>query len=143
MNDIYAWLSCSIYLFICTENTFDINIALLVDFLTLQSLKINLSIPKNLRKSASLTINFICYFHISVISVSPESHLFCIILTDCMCSMLLRNKPIWVPFLLILLSNDIELNPGDHYHESCFSFMNWNLNSLPKNNFERVLNFEF
>ena len=52
--------------------------------------------------------------------------------------MLLRNKPIWVPFLLILLSNDVELNPGDHYHESFFSFINWNLNSLPKNNFERV-----
>ena len=112
--------------------------ALFLDFLTLQSYKINISIPKNLRKSASWTINFICFFYISLISVSPESHLLCIFLTDSMCSMLLRNRPIWVPFLLILLSNDIELNPGDHHPESFFSFMNWNLNSLPKNNFERV-----
>ena len=137
-DEVFAWLSCSIFLLVSTENSFDINIALIIDFLTLQSLKINLSVSKNVCKSASLSLSFICYFHISIISVSPESHIFCIFLTDCMCSMLLRNKPIWVPFLLILLSNDVELNPGDHYHENLFSFINWNLNSLPKNNFERV-----
>ena len=37
-----------------------------------------------------------------------------------------------------MLSNDVELNPGDNHHGNLFSFMNWNLNSLPKNNFERI-----
>ena len=40
--------------------------------------------------------------------------------------------------LLILLSNDIEMHPGPQYNENVFSFVNWNLNSLAKNNFERV-----
>ena len=30
------------------------------------------------------------------------------------------------------------MNPGPEYRENFFSFMSWNLNSLAKNNFERV-----
>ena len=40
--------------------------------------------------------------------------------------------------MLILLANDIEFNPGPQYHENFFSFMNWNVNSLRKNDFQRV-----
>ena len=46
--------------------------------------------------------------------------------------------PTWLTILLILLSNDIQLNPGPEYHKNFLTFMNWNLNSLTKNNFERV-----
>ena len=45
--------------------------------------------------------------------------------------------PIWFTFLKILLSNDIEKNPGD-FRENFFSFCNWNINSLAKDNFQRV-----
>ena len=50
-----------------------------------------------------------------------------------------QNVP-WVPFLLILLSNDIQLNPGPqpNLQNNCFNFMNRNLNSLTKDNFHRV-----
>ena len=46
----------------------------------------------------------------------------------------------WVSLLLVLLSNDIEMNPGPghSYRENFFTFMNWNLNSLSKDNFQRV-----
>ena len=51
-----------------------------------------------------------------------------------------NNVPYWVPMLLILMSNDIHLNPGPqpNLHNSCLNFMNWNLNSLTKDNFHRV-----
>ena len=51
-----------------------------------------------------------------------------------------RNVPYWVPMLLILMSNDIHLNPGPqpNHQNNCLNFMNWNLNSLTKDNFHRV-----
>ena len=45
--------------------------------------------------------------------------------------------PIWVSLLNVLLSNDIEINPGD-FTTSFFSFCNWNINSLTKDNFHCV-----
>ena len=51
-----------------------------------------------------------------------------------------KNVPFWVPMLLILMSNDIHLNPGPqtNLQNNCLNFMNWNLNSLIKDNFHRV-----
>ena len=45
-----------------------------------------------------------------------------------------------VAFLLILLSNDIQLNPGPqpNLQNNCLNCMNWNLNSLTNDNFHRV-----
>ena len=40
--------------------------------------------------------------------------------------------------ILILLANDIELNPGPPLQNQFLSFMNWNLNSLVKDNFGRI-----
>ena len=40
--------------------------------------------------------------------------------------------------ILIILSNDINLNPGPHHQNNPFNFMSWNVNSLAKNNFQRV-----
>ena len=134
-----SFLSYWLVLLLASENTYDvINLALIIDFYAFWNHRINFVIPKNFCKSASFTISFISYFHMSIISVSPESHILCFFVTDNMCSMLSRNRPVWVPLLLILLSNDIEINPGDHYQNHFFNFMNWNLNSLAKNNFERV-----
>ena len=47
-------------------------------------------------------------------------------------SQLCHFIPIWVPFLVIVMSNDTERNPGDNNR---FTFCNWNLNSLTKDNF--------
>ena len=48
------------------------------------------------------------------------------------------HVPPWLPTILILLSNDIHLNPGPHFQNSFFNFMLWNLNSLAKDNFKRT-----
>ena len=42
------------------------------------------------------------------------------------------------PIILILLSNDIQLNPGPHFQNNFFNFMSWNVNSLAKDNFQRT-----
>ena len=36
------------------------------------------------------------------------------------------------------MSNDIEFNPGDHIVNRNFTFCNWNINSLAKDNFSRL-----
>ena len=44
---------------------------------------------------------------------------------------------LWLTITKIILSNDVEKNPGDIMN-GLFTFCNWNLNSLAKNNFYRV-----
>ena len=52
-------------------------------------------------------------------------------------SYIFSETPVWVSFLKILLSHDIEPNPGD-FTNTFFSFCNWNVNSLAKDNFQRI-----
>ena len=52
---------------------------------------------------------------------------------------LCKISVLWIPILVVILSNDVELHPGPHHrYNGNFSFCNWNLNSLAKNSFERV-----
>ena len=74
----------------------------------------------------------------TVMAVSPPAQLLSIVIIFVVCTRITKKVPPWVPLVLILLANDIELNPGPPYHENFFTFMNWNLNSIVKNNFERV-----
>ena len=46
--------------------------------------------------------------------------------------------PIWIPSFLIIISNDVHVNPGPTNNKNQVSFCNWNCNSLTKNNFNRV-----
>ena len=43
----------------------------------------------------------------------------------------------WIISLKIVLSNDVEKNPGD-FVNNFFTFCNWNLNSLAKGNVYRT-----
>ena len=43
----------------------------------------------------------------------------------------------WLVFIKLILSNDVERNPG-YVKNELFTFCNWNLNSLGKENFSRV-----
>ena len=72
-----SWLSCWLVLLFASENTYDVNLALIIDLYALWDHRINFIIPKNIYKPTSFTISFICYFHMSIISVSPESHILC------------------------------------------------------------------
>ena len=54
------------------------------------------------------------------------------------CHSLRNNVPHWQLIILILLSNDIQLNPGSISENELLKFMTWNLNSLAKDNFQRL-----
>ena len=71
-------------------------------------------------------------------AASQASNVLSLLIVYIFCYRITKKVPPWVPLILILLANDIELNPGPSYHENFFSFMNWNLNSIVKNDFERV-----
>ena len=49
-----------------------------------------------------------------------------------------KNVPHWLSVILLILSNDIHLNPGPHLQNNVFNFMSWNINSLAKDNFKCV-----
>ena len=44
----------------------------------------------------------------------------------------------WLQIILIALANDVHLNPGPQFQNNFFNFMSWNLNSLAKENFQRI-----
>ena len=44
----------------------------------------------------------------------------------------------WLAINLIILSNDIHLNPGPQYQNNFVTYMFWNVNSLAKEEFQRV-----
>ena len=71
-------------------------------------------------------------------AISPETHILSIFVFQIWCHKQSSNVPKWLPFLLLLMANDVELNPGPPLQNQFFSFMNWNLNSLVKENFGRV-----
>ena len=63
----------------------------------------------------------------------------CIVVFQIQCLSFTKNIPLWLPIFLIIFSNDIHVNPGPQFHNSFFfNFMNWNLNYLAKDNFQRV-----
>ena len=70
-------------------------------------------------------------------SVSPSENFLSILIFQLCSHSLTVNVPKWLSLILVILANDIEVNPGPH-EKNCLTFMNWNLNSLVKGNFERV-----
>ena len=75
-------------------------------------------------------------FHLAT---SKTNQILCLFVFQIGCSPFNGNKPVvWLPFLLIILSNDIELNPGQNFNHSFLSVITWNLNSLTKDHFNRV-----
>ena len=40
--------------------------------------------------------------------------------------------------MLIILQNDVSRDPGPPFHNSFFNFMSWNVNSIAKDDFQRV-----
>ena len=73
--------------------------------------------------------------HLFCISVTPAT---CLMMFQIWCHLYVKRVPRWLPIILILLSNDINLNPGPHFQNNLFNFMSWNVNSLAKDNFQRV-----
>ena len=60
---------------------------------------------------------------------------------SCVCNISFEFSTFWIFYLLLLLSSDVHPNPGPNYNTNRdFSngFCNWNLNTLSKDNFNRI-----
>ena len=68
------------------------------------------------------------------IFISIPFHVTLYLFLICVITFRFDSIPSWIIFSRILLSGDVELNPGDKH----FTFLNWNLNSLAKDNFGRA-----
>ena len=77
----------------------------------------------------------ICIFYLAT---TPAAFTLSLLILQNLCHSCIKKVPNWLPFLLIILSNDIHLNPGPGFHNNFFNFLCWNLNSLVKEHFERV-----
>ena len=83
---------------------------------------------KNIRPNVSKSLARGC-FHISCVliftdSISPATLQLSIFVFQIWCHTFSRNVPKWLPFLLILLANDIELNSGPPLQNQSLSLMN-------------------
>ena len=91
-----------------------------------------------LSKNISGIIFFLLHICFYSIAATPMTSTLCIVVFQIKCLSFTKNIPLWLPIFLIILSNDIDVNPRPPFHNSFFNFMNWNLNSLAKDNFQRV-----
>ena len=90
-------------------------------------------------KILSRTIFSILSIYIYSIAFTPATCILSLMIFQIWCHSLTKHVPLWFPIILILLSNDIHLNPGPHFQTNFFKFMSWNLNSLAaKDNFQRI-----
>ena len=90
------------------------------------------------RKIVSHSIFSIISIYIYSIALSPATCILALMLFQMWYHSLIKNVPLWLRTILLLLSNDINLNPGPHFQNNFFNFMSWNLNSLAKDNFQRI-----
>ena len=75
---------------------------------------------------------YIIPIYLFYIAVTPAACILCISVFQIWCLSFMKITPNWLTILLIILSNDVQLNPGPSPQN--FNFMTWNV----KDNFERV-----
>ena len=80
--------------------------------------------------------------YIFSIAVTPVACILCILVFQIWCHSCTKNVPLCLPIILARLSNDVHSNPGRHFQNSFLNFMSWNVNSLAKDNFNRVRHIE-
>ena len=90
------------------------------------------------KKIISITIFNTLPIYTFSIAVTPATCTVCLIVFQIWCLSCKKHVPFWLPLILILLSNDVHLNPGPNFQNNCFNFMPWNVNSLAKDNFQCV-----
>ena len=76
--------------------------------------------------------------YIFFIAATPAACILCLVVFQVCCHFCSKSVQYWLSIVLIILSNDIHLNPGPEYKNIFFNFMTWNLNSLPKDDFQHV-----
>ena len=92
---------------------------------------------KDTIKYFSRVLFILINLYIFCLSDSIICHTLCLITFQNFCYFFTKKYPPWLPAILIMLSNDVHQNPGP-FHNSYFKFMNWNCNSIAKDDFQRL-----
>ena len=79
---------------------------------------------------------YIIPIYLFYIAVTPTACILCLSVFQIWCLSFMKITPNWLTILLIMLSNGVQLNPEPSPQN--FNFMTWNVNSIAKDNFERV-----
>ena len=120
---------------------FELEVDQILLFITLANLNFGrFDLPLKFCKIAARSIFTVLTIYIFSIAVTTPSCILSLVVFQIWTSSFSKNEPYWLSMLLILMSNDIHLNPGPqpHFQNNFLNFMNWNLNSLTKDNFHRV-----
>ena len=80
---------------------------------------------------------YFVHYHTAVTAVTAACFL-CLMIFQIWCYLCTRNVHLWLPIILITLSNDVHLNPRPSFQNNFLNFKAWNVNSLAKDNFQRV-----
>ena len=93
-------------------------------------------IPRSIYQMSVLILSAIIFSS----STNQQNHFLCIFIFQLSCNAIKGNHtPTWLTFLLVILSNDVHLNPGpSNDQQNYLNFMTWNINSLVKDDFNRV-----
>ena len=89
-------------------------------------------------KMLSLTIFLTSSLYIFSIAFTQNACFLCLLIFQICCHSFTKNVPRWLSIILFALANDVHLNPGPQFQNNFFNFMSWNLNSLAKENFQRI-----
>ena len=95
-------------------------------------IRYSLKFSKHFSKTVFIVSSFYMLAH------TQSCYILSLLVLQICCHSLRNNVPHWLLIILILLSNDIQLNPGPTSENELLKFMTWNLNSLAKDNFQRL-----
>ena len=73
------------------------------------------------------------------LATTPSAYILCLLIFQSCCQSLTKNSPQWLQMLLTALPNDVHQNTGPPFHNQFFTFMSRNVNSIAKDNFQRVV----
>ena len=90
------------------------------------------------RKILSQCLFVTISIYIFYTATTSSACILCLLVLQNLCLFFTQHYSHCLQILLILLSNDVHQNPGPRFHNSFFTFMTWNVNSLAKDNFKRV-----
>ena len=77
--------------------------------------KLTLTLTLKFSKIVSWTLFTILSIYIYSIALTPGTYIVCLMVFQTWCHSLKKHVPLWLPIILSLLSNDINLNPGPHF----------------------------
>ena len=103
--------------------------------LNLNTTQITFKLP--IKKYFSKVTFIVISIYIFSISNSLPCNILCLIAFQNCCYFFYKKHPQWLSVILLILSNDIHQNPGP-FTNSYFTFMNWNCNSIAKDDFHRL-----